>query len=76
MSTPCAACVQYPLGADGHPDLWVRTLAGAKLAFECRGCGLFWIRTQSSKPGFTWNPVSERLACSPSLGIAVPPRAG
>jgi hypothetical protein len=76
MYMPCAACAGYPTGVEGHADLRVRTLGAARLSFECRGCGLFWVRTKSSKPGFTWNPASESVACSPNLGVAVPPRAG
>jgi hypothetical protein len=76
MYMPCDACIGYPTGVAGHDDLLARTLGAARLAFECRRCGLFWVRSKSSRPGFDWSPVSESAACSPALGVAVPPRSG
>jgi hypothetical protein len=54
----------------------VQTVGETQMGFQCRACGLFWVRSGSAKPGFAWESVSERAACHPALGLPVPPRSG
>jgi hypothetical protein len=53
-----------------------QTLGDYRISFQCRRCGLFWLRSPLGKRGFAWKSVSEHVAWSPALGVAVPPLSG
>jgi hypothetical protein len=73
MDAPCPACSSGPFGFAGHSDLAVQTIGDARLSLQCRRCDSFWSRTYAREGYFTWAAITERMAASPFMGIAVPP---
>lgn len=73
MDVPCMACSSGPSGFAGHADLSVQTVGDACISLRCRRCGSFWSRTLVPEGYFAWAAVTERMASSAQMGIAVPP---
>ena len=73
MDAPCLPCSSGPFGFAGHADLNVQTVGDARMMLRCRSCGSFWSRTLEREGYFSWGALTERMACSPRMGIAVPP---
>jgi len=73
MDAPCLACLSSPFGFAGHADLAVRTVGDSRLSLQCRRCDSFWSRTYAREGYFIWAAITERMASSPLMGIAVPP---
>ena len=72
MDSPCVKCSNGPSGFDGHADLGVQSVGDARISMHCRRCGSYWSRT-FARGLFTWAAITERMAASPHMGIAVPP---
>jgi hypothetical protein len=75
MDESCQACSSGPVGFAGHADLMVQTVGDTRISLRCGRCGFFWVRTLERKGDFAWAPVTERMAHSPQVGVAVPPRS-
>ena len=73
MDVPCQACSRGPTGFAGHDELNVNTIGDGRMMLRCGSCGAFWSRTLERQGYFTWAALTQRMAASPALGIAVPP---
>jgi hypothetical protein len=73
MDSSCEQCSAGPAGIAGHPKLWVRSLNGSEMIFQCEGCQTLW--TRSGKPErYDWAAVNDTAATGKS-SVSVPPRA-
>lgn len=75
MDGPCQACSRGPTGFAGHEDLNVHTIGDGRMMLRCRPCGSFWSRTLEKEGYFAWAALTDRMATSAEMGIAVPPLA-
>ena len=72
MDVPCVACSSGPYGFAGHADLTVQTLGDDRISLQCRGCRSFWSRSYAREGYFIWAALTQRMASSAQLGVAVP----
>ena len=75
MDAPCQACSSGPFGFAGHADLNVQSLGDACISLRCGRCDSFWSRTLAREGYFAWAALTERMASSRQMGLAVPPRS-
>jgi hypothetical protein len=73
MDIPCPACFRGPTGFAGHDELNAHTIGDGRMMLRCGSCRSFWSRTLEKEGYFAWAALTERMAASAEMGIAVPP---
>jgi hypothetical protein len=73
MDVPCQACACGPTGFAGHDELNVNTIGDGRMMLRCGSCGSFWSRSLEREGYFAWAALTQRMAASPEMGVAVPP---